>query len=267
MNYLNLYLDIRYNEYIKNINIVKTLGINDQLNYLYTTNDEEIILTNIINKNLYTNILNLKFSKYRVIYFLTLLDNCLLIIKKYKEIKILTLITPCSRPNNLREIFKSINMDYIKKWIIVHDSIKQIKIFNHKDIIEVNIKNKNSIVGNAQRNYALSLIDNNSLVYFLDDDNIIHNNLYKLLNIIESGYHYTFDQERYPNESKLSYFPGNFEHIDTAMFIVDYNLCSNLKWIIDVYDADGRFFNTTKKSYNTIYINTIMAYYNKLISH
>ena len=30
-------------------------------------------------------------------------------------------------------------------------------------------------------------------------------------------------------------------HIDTAMIIIPFNLCKNIKWKLDVYGADGHY--------------------------
>ena len=64
--------------------------------------------------------------------------------------KKLYIITPVSRIENLKKIFKSINWDYITKWIIVYDK-KVIKknpyLFkNTKDIVELSNLTKNSII-------------------------------------------------------------------------------------------------------------------------
>ena len=46
-----------------------------------------------------------------------------------------------------------------------------------------------------QRNYVLTKITNpNTFLYYLDDDNILHPNLYKLLNVIDYDKMYSFNQ-------------------------------------------------------------------------
>ena len=62
---------------------------------------------------------------------------------------------------------------------------KQLSDVNNNKIKEYVYKGK-GISGNPQRNYALSKITNpNTLLYYLDDDNIIHPDLYKLLDWID----------------------------------------------------------------------------------
>ena len=98
--------------------------------------------------------------------------------------KKLYIITPVSRIENLSKIFKSINWNYVTKWIIVYDK-KIIKknpyLFkNIPSVVELLNFTKNSIRGSGQRNtgieYLLKEKKKNSFVYFLDDDNIIHPN-------------------------------------------------------------------------------------------
>ena len=73
--------------------------------------------------------------------------------------KNLYLITPCSRIKNLPKIKRSIDFNIIKKWIIVYDIIatkSQKKLFSKtKGINEFFLKDKLSVSGNAQRNFAL----------------------------------------------------------------------------------------------------------------
>ena len=51
------------------------------------------------------------------------------------------------------------------------------------------------IAGNGQRNYASTKITNpDTLLYYLDDDNIIHPDLYNLLDFVDNNIIYTFNQ-------------------------------------------------------------------------
>ena len=179
----------------------------------------------------------------------------------------LTIITPSYRIDNLLEIKKSINFDYVDEWIIVYDGSKIFdnpKLFenqeNHK--IKEYVYNGEGISGNPQRNYALTKITNpDTLLYYLDDDNIIHPNLYKLLNIIDNNKIYTFNQ--------FNRIKGNNIHvgcIDTAMVIMPYNLCKNAKWILDKYDADGYYIQECYKNNKSVhtFIDNDLCYYNKI---
>jgi hypothetical protein len=75
-----------------------------------------------------------------------------------------------------------------------------------------------------QRNYALSKISNpDTFLYYLDDDNIINENLYKLLDNVDNGKIYTFHQYDRLKGNDIS-----VGCIDTAMVIVLFNLCKDI---------------------------------------
>ena len=178
----------------------------------------------------------------------------------------ITIITPSYRINNLLEIKKSINFDYVDEWIIVYDGSKIInnpKLFEDDKIKEYVYKcNYKGISGNPQRNFALDNITNpDTLLYFLDDDNIIHPNLYRLLNIIDNTKMYSFNQY---NRIKGNNICVN--KIDTAMVLIPYKSCENMKWILNLYNADGYYiqecYNKNKKK--LIYVNNDLCYYNKI---
>jgi predicted O-methyltransferase YrrM len=184
----------------------------------------------------------------------------------FKNKNKLTIITPSYRVDNLSEIEKSIPFEYIDEWIIVYDGNK---ITDNPNIFENNNKIKEYVFkgegtsGNPQRNYALTKITNpDALIYYLDDDNIFHPNMYKLLNIIDNNKIYTFNQTDRLKGNNIS-----IGGIDTAMVIIPYNLCKNAKWIVDKYEADGHYIlecynNNNKKTH--IFIDNDLCYYNKI---
>ena len=185
----------------------------------------------------------------------------------FKNTNKLTIITPSYRIDNLLELKKSIVFEYIDEWIIVYDGSKIIdnpNLFENQEnnkIKEYVYEDKGSS-GNPQRNYALTKIANSdTLLYYLDDDNIIHPNLYKLLNIIDNNKLYTFNQ--YNRIKGNNIFVGG---IDTAMFIIPYKLCKNITWIFDKYEADGYYilecYNENKNIH--IFVDNDLCYYNKI---
>jgi predicted O-methyltransferase YrrM len=188
----------------------------------------------------------------------------------FKNTNKMTIITPSYRTNNLLTIYNSINFDYVDEWIIVYDGSKIqdnpyiFKNYNNDKIKEY-LYRREGISGNPQRNYALSKIDNpNALLYYLDDDNIIHPNLYKLLSIIDNTKLYTFNQitsNKKVNGNNI--FIGG---IDTAMILIPYNLCKDIRWIFDKYDADGYYIMECYKQNKDkhIFVSNFMSYYNKL---
>jgi predicted O-methyltransferase YrrM len=185
----------------------------------------------------------------------------------FKNTNKLTIITPSYRVNNLLEIKKSIQFEYIEEWIIVYDGSK---ITDNPNIIENQENNKikeyvfkgEGISGNPQRNYALTKITNpDTLIYYLDDDNIFHPDMYKLLNIIDNDKMYTFNQYNRMKGNNI-----NINNIDTAMVIIPYKLCKNVKWILYDYNADGHYivecYNNNKNKH--VFIDNDLCYYNKI---
>ena len=187
----------------------------------------------------------------------------------FKNSNKLTIITPSYRIDNLLEIEKSIDFEYVDEWIIVYDGSKitdNPKLFeNHESgkIKEYVFKGK-GISGNPQRNHALTKITNtDTLLYYLDDDNIIHPHLYKLLNIIDNTKIYTFNQYKRIRGDTIRV---NF--IDTAMVVLPYKLCRDVFWILDKYNADGFYivecYNKNKNTH--IFVDNDLCYYNKINS-
>jgi predicted O-methyltransferase YrrM len=183
----------------------------------------------------------------------------------FKNKNKLTIITPSYRVDNLLEIQKSIDFEYIEEWIIVYDGSK---ITHNPNIFENNNKIKEYVFkgegksGNPQRNYALTKITNpDSLIYYLDDDNIFHPDMYKLLNIIDNNKMYTFNQYNRIKGNNI-----RIRGIDTAMVIIPYKLCKNEKWILDKYDADGYYivgcYNKNKNLH--VFVDNDLCYYNKI---
>lgn len=200
--------------------------------------------------------------------------------KKKKNIYI---ITPCSRIENLSKIRESIDFKLIKKWIIVYDGNrvkKKKKNFSkNKNIVEFFIKDTLSVSGNSQRNFGINYLDKfkkkNFYVYFLDDDNIIHKNFYKIINRIDLNkkFIYTFDQLRNQkvhlnNKFKfVKILKGNNikkGYIDIAMFLANFSLINHIRWSKKIYVADGKYIEDclkNKKCFH-LYLPITASYYN-----
>jgi hypothetical protein len=199
--------------------------------------------------------------------------------------KNLYLITPCTRINNLSKLKNSINFSKIKKWIIVYNTefVKKKYYFkDNKNIIELFHTNIGSIGGNSQRNFVLNFLNKkknkNFFIYFLDDDNILHKNFYR---VVENIYKdqmpliYTFDQLRKDKmhiNNKFRYveiLKGNIikiNHIDTAMFLPNFSLINNIRWAKKKYNADGEYIvKCIKKNKNKHrYLPIVGSHYNFL---
>ena len=186
----------------------------------------------------------------------------------FKNTNKLTIITPSYRTDNIEMIKNSINFDYVDEWIIVYDGTKikdNFKLYPTHEKIKEYVHTSNGISGNPQRNYALSKISNpDTLLYYLDDDNVIHPSLYRLLNIIEPTKMYTFNQA-----NRLKGDNVNIMRIDTAMTIIPYRLCNTVQWITDKYEADGYYikecYENNKNSH--IFVDNDLCYYNKIAAN
>jgi predicted O-methyltransferase YrrM len=197
----------------------------------------------------------------------------------FKNPNKVTIITPSYRTCNLLNIKKSIDFDYVDEWIIVYDGSKVAdnpNLFANEEGEESEENRKikeyvyrgNGISGNPQRNYALTKIANpdttTTLLYYLDDDNVVHPHLYRLLNIADNNKMYTFNQKNRLKGNNI-----NVGHIDTAMMLIPYNLCRNEKWIADKYDADGYYitgcYTTNRVKNNHVFVDNDLCYYNKLL--
>jgi len=227
------------------------------------------------NENEYLYKLSHILNEFEEYYFFSFNNTKIFVLIKkgnkelFSKTKKMTIITPSIRPKNLLKIKNSINFDYVNEWIIVYDGskIKEnpnlfIDDLNHTKIKEY-IYTGIGISGNPQRNYALDNIKiKDTYLYYLDDDNEIHKDLYKLLNIADDNKLYTFNQKNRINGNCIELF-----HIDTAMMLIDYNLCKDIRWILDKYNADGYYI---KECYlnnkdKWIYVNNTLCTYNTII--
>jgi SAM-dependent methyltransferase len=189
----------------------------------------------------------------------------------FKNPNKITIITPSFRTNNLVALKNSINFDYVNEWIIVHDGSKMAEnpnVFANENNSKIKeyIHTGEGYLGNAQRNYALDNITiTDTILYYLDDDNIIHPSLYKLLDIVDKNKIYTFNQIRTPN-TVLKGDNITIGNIDTAMILIDYSLCSSIRWENNRYDADGYYITQCygQNQDKHIFADNVLCYYNKL---
>lgn len=183
----------------------------------------------------------------------------------------ITIITPSYRTNNLITLKNSINFDYVNEWIIVHDGSKMSEnpnVFANENNSKIKefIHTGEGYLGNSQRNYALDNITvTDTILYFLDDDNIIHPSLYKLLNVVDKNKIYTFNQSRLSN-TVLNGNNVTIGNIDTAMMLIDYSLCSSIRWENNSYNADGIYITAchAQNQDKHVFVDNVLCYYNKL---
>ena len=180
----------------------------------------------------------------------------------FKNTNKITVITPCCRPGNLTKVRESLNFDYIDEWVIVYDGSKvpeNPNLFDHAQIKEY-VHESEGISGNPQRNFALSQIAHpDTLLYYLDDDNVVHPDLYCLLNVIDNTNLYSFNQFQRMKGGDI-----RICHIDTAMVLIPYRLCSTERWILHLYAADGHYMEACFSRNKHVYVDNDLCYYNRL---
>lgn len=179
--------------------------------------------------------------------------------------KVLHIITACARPENLHQIAKSINIPRRSyRWHIVFDKPANSvpKELIPESAIVYYHQNANSVVGHSQRNYALAHITD-GLIFFLDDDTIIHPDLYENIGWLNNDFIH-FDQAN-PDDSKRIGGKVEVNHIDTGSAVATRQLIGETKFRTDLYNADGFFWKAvSNKATNSKYIPKLLSYYNYL---
>jgi hypothetical protein len=181
----------------------------------------------------------------------------------------LNIITPCTRPENLHKISESINIPKENyRWIVVFDSDMLPNESLIPDGCEYYLyKDVNSKSGNAQRNYALDMV-NIGHIYINDDDTTIHPELWGNIKDLNHDF-ISFSQSDKNGNLRLRGNLIKVNNIDSHNFIVSKDLMGNIRWIIDRYDADGYFAqeNYEKAIINNrkvIFIDKVLSVYNNL---
>lgn len=173
----------------------------------------------------------------------------------------LNIITPCSRPQNLKLISESINIPKENyRWIVVFDGLQILEVTNNCEAYC--IKDTNSIYGNAQRNYAIDLVTEGH-VYFNDDDTIIHPELWDEIKDKENDF-ISFKQSNKDGSLRLEGMQILPNFIDSHNFIASVKSI-NTRWVLDRYDADAYFaMECYKNAKESLYIPKILSIYNFL---
>ena len=198
----------------------------------------------------------------------------------------LTIITSCSKPENLSKLFESIRFEHVEKWIIVYSKPNYIRKYkSYHNIVECECFDE-GVLGFPQKNFGLKFVNSGS-VYFLDDDTIMHPDLWNNINKISEDNIYLFDQESYlyfsPESTNLTLFlkdldlqvrssspktvkahPVNLIEMHVGMFIVPYKYIMNInmKFIPYLHYSAGYFILSFIKEYKEkcVYFSNILSY-------
>jgi hypothetical protein len=183
----------------------------------------------------------------------------------------LHIVTPCCRPENLKTISESINIPRASyKWWVVMDA-------DPKDVpAEMIPENANllfhrdpkSIAGHAQRNFALTHI-NDGYVYFLDDDTTLHPELYQSIAMLPEQNDFIHFDQAHPDGTKRIGGTVEVNHIDTGSAVASRELIGFNRFRHDLYNADGFFWKAvSRNAQRPKYIQKMLSIYNLLaVSH
>jgi hypothetical protein len=123
--------------------------------------------------------------------------------------------------------------------------------------------------GNSQRDYALDKIES-GWIYFLDDDNIMHQGFWDMFSSVSLPYFYTFNMQCvHSDEIQLHGDKIAIMFIDTAMFLVHKDHIKNTKWSSagDQRLGDFLFIRTILETNPNLhqYINVKACYHNYIL--
>lgn len=201
------------------------------------------------------------------------------------KMPLISIITPCCRPENLEKVKASIDFSQVRKWYILYDTSKGRTYERHFEgdpkIKELDYDGTHSVAGHGQRNYALEFITE-GFVYSLDDDNTIPPLFWTRLPEFDENYIYSFDQEIpqkdwHENMMNTSMVDGKrirkgdvlkLRHIDTAQYMIPRKLFKNTRWDASKYWADGIIIEhlANVNSGFLRYVPEILCSYNSLVT-
>jgi hypothetical protein len=180
----------------------------------------------------------------------------------------LNIITPCKRLENLKQVSKSIPVASDILWILVLDYERPIPIdiqYNGKLMVIYGNYNKCNW-GHFQRNLGINYCQPGH-IYFLDDDTILHPEVYKQYKMIE-GIKLLIIGNQYLKNGRLRFkviLPPKIGNIDIASALIPLEFAQDIQLNYH-YEADGEWFIKLYEKY-TKYMKLIiapMSYYNYL---
>jgi len=197
----------------------------------------------------------------------------------------LNILTRCTRPNNLLEVKKSVFTDIPKNlkinWHVIFDvaPLKDIDAELLSELVNEDtqlyfIKGGDGGLLYPQSTEILKKINRKSWFYFLDDDNILHENFYKRMSTIldEKGknIHVVSQKVAGKDFTRLDIrvaSPENtgFRKTDIAQVVVKTSLIHKYEFGAN-YAADGYFIEAVRQDAPDTfsYHNEILSYYNYL---
>lgn len=216
----------------------------------------------------------------------------------------LTIITPCSRHQHLQKILGSMHFNFVKEWIVVYDNSEAPQNYLH-ELMTTKLERNRTVVhrtdpvitelyrdftdegkfGNPERNKGILHIDETrpsdaqgnrgGLVYFLDDDNIMHLNTWTISqHALVQSLHLYAELSCYETEEEtmtVPIDPPNCQFLKTetgmALIPVDFILSKpygTFLWDIYEHAADGMFLQDLCEAYpdNKTILEVVGTYHN-----
>lgn len=181
----------------------------------------------------------------------------------------ITIIIPVLRPEQLPEVFATIRFNLVSELIIVYSPRSQVDEamlprFNSSKIREI-VNPVNGIYGNPERSFGLANIPKRRVgwVYFLDDDNFMHNNAFIMMQTKAVVNVLFFGMEHCPNAKHPVVTPSECTEgkVDTGNAIFSAQAVMDLSWPHDVI-GDGIFCEQVcAMDHTTITYHPILASY------
>lgn len=179
----------------------------------------------------------------------------------------ISIVTPCTRPQNLPIMYGSINFNFDVWWIVFDMDWSEEIHRVIQDLQDMRVKTmfiKDHTWGNAQRNAALEYIKG-GFIYFLDDDNIVHPELYEEVSKVHSIHNKKVYLVQQDMESEIREIDPRQCYIDLAQMVVHRKMFDDMKFV-NLHDADGIFIEhlVKTKPEDFCLIHKPLSYYNKL---
>lgn len=189
-------------------------------------------------------------------------------------VRILNIVTPVTRPNNLECIHNSITRSFrraLPNWWVVFDAAAKFTPLppSWRNVVFWGPgPNRAGIAGYQLRNFALELICS-GWVYFLDDDNLVHPNLETAwLGAVKEhpdAKWFIFRQVRRSGEVYLRpHCPPRIGLVDVGQCIIAVDALRGYRFREDRYDADGELFQRMAAAVPPVCIDEEATFYNAL---
>jgi hypothetical protein len=177
----------------------------------------------------------------------------------------LYILTPCSRPYNLKEIHATIPPQ--AHWIVCHDFEESyIPKLSNTTFIKID---KTGPFGVDARNHMLETFPfkDEDWIHFLDDDNVIHKEWYKYIEFalkLDLYAMVTWAQEDNQGRLRLrTLVVPEIGDIDTASYMVNYRFVKGIR-IIPLGIQDGIYAEDCATRGPVLAIGRMLCHYNKL---